>query len=293
MSNLNVGKPDVSPDASAHTPGIKQGNATGNYEKRPGTSPDGRSTAERSTGINPKGARADRPADAEPVARRRRAAGGDRDRGGTLRGAAGAIPTLAFAVTGAGAPRARGGPDAALRAARSRRRRRAGALGHARRRRSGSRRAARATRTRPTTGCSSCSAPRAAGARRCARCCGRARRWSVPPFTGQTDVDLLVPCTYDLEVAAAAVPRTRSHDGEVPLEFLFSGTVFYAGRRRPPADGADRRGTSRPSTACPSPCGARRWTTTSPAAPGCGSTARRTTGSSPTSRAGRCRRGPP
>jgi hypothetical protein len=50
---------------------------------------------------------------------------------------------------------------------------------------------------------------------------------SVPPFTGETDVDLLVPCTYDLDVTATryldALP-----DGEVPLEFLFSGTVFYA-----------------------------------------------------------------
>ena len=50
---------------------------------------------------------------------------------------------------------------------------------------------------------------------------------SVPPFTGQTDVDLLVPCTYDLDVTATryldALP-----DGEVPLEFLFSGTVFYS-----------------------------------------------------------------
>ena len=114
---------------------------------------------------------------------------------------------------------------------------------------------------------------------------------SVPPFTGQTDVDLLVPCTYDLDVTATryldALP-----DGEVPLEFLFSGTVFYSaddGRCRPRCS----RGTSRPSTACRSRSGARRWTTTSPTAPGCASTARRTTGSSPTSRGARSRRGPP
>jgi hypothetical protein len=43
------------PDAPAHTPGIKQGNATGNYERQPGHLPDGRSTAARSTGINVKG----------------------------------------------------------------------------------------------------------------------------------------------------------------------------------------------------------------------------------------------
>jgi hypothetical protein len=41
-------------DISAHTPGIKQGNATGNYAKQSGHEPDGHSTAARSTGINPK-----------------------------------------------------------------------------------------------------------------------------------------------------------------------------------------------------------------------------------------------
>jgi hypothetical protein len=54
MTNLKVGKPDVAPDAPAHTPGIKQGNAKGNYERQPGHKPDGRVTAERSTGINAK-----------------------------------------------------------------------------------------------------------------------------------------------------------------------------------------------------------------------------------------------
>jgi hypothetical protein len=42
------------PDASAHTKGIRQGNAKGNYEAQSGHEPDGRSTAERSTGINAK-----------------------------------------------------------------------------------------------------------------------------------------------------------------------------------------------------------------------------------------------
>jgi len=54
MANLKIGKPDVSPDAPAHTPGIKAGNDPGNYEKQPGHELDGRSTAERSTGINAK-----------------------------------------------------------------------------------------------------------------------------------------------------------------------------------------------------------------------------------------------
>ena len=41
------------PDLPAHTPGIKSGNSKGNYAKQPGHLPDGRSTARRSTGINP------------------------------------------------------------------------------------------------------------------------------------------------------------------------------------------------------------------------------------------------
>ena len=40
------------PDMPSHVKGIPEGNATGNYEKMPGHQPDGRSTAERSTGIN-------------------------------------------------------------------------------------------------------------------------------------------------------------------------------------------------------------------------------------------------
>jgi hypothetical protein len=50
----------------------------------------------------------------------------------------------------------------------------------------------------------------------------------VPPFTGSTVVDMPVPCTYDFEVVAAKYFHALE-DGEVPLEFLFSGTVFYAG----------------------------------------------------------------
>ena len=50
----------------------------------------------------------------------------------------------------------------------------------------------------------------------------------VPPFTGATVVDLPVPCSYDLEVVASRY-FDALEDGEVPLEFLFSGSVFYAG----------------------------------------------------------------
>jgi hypothetical protein len=48
----------------------------------------------------------------------------------------------------------------------------------------------------------------------------------VPRFSGSTVVDMPVPCTYDLEVVAAKYFYALE-DGEVPLEFLFSGTVFY------------------------------------------------------------------
>jgi hypothetical protein len=53
MTRMRLGKPDTSIDASAHTPGIRQGNARGSYESQTGHLPDGRSSAERSTGINP------------------------------------------------------------------------------------------------------------------------------------------------------------------------------------------------------------------------------------------------
>jgi len=50
----------------------------------------------------------------------------------------------------------------------------------------------------------------------------------VPPFSGSTVADMPVPCTYDLEVVAAKYFYALE-EGEVPLEFLFSGTVFYTG----------------------------------------------------------------
>jgi len=49
----------------------------------------------------------------------------------------------------------------------------------------------------------------------------------VPRFSGSTVVDMPVTCTYDLEVIATKYFYALE-DGEVPLEFLFSGTVFYA-----------------------------------------------------------------
>lgn len=48
----------------------------------------------------------------------------------------------------------------------------------------------------------------------------------VAPFDGATVVDLDVPCTFDFEVAATRYLSALGDDGEIPLELLFSGTVF-------------------------------------------------------------------
>jgi hypothetical protein len=49
----------------------------------------------------------------------------------------------------------------------------------------------------------------------------------VPRFQGTTIADLQVPCTFDFNVAATKYFHGLS-DGEVPLNLMFSGTVFYA-----------------------------------------------------------------
>jgi hypothetical protein len=49
----------------------------------------------------------------------------------------------------------------------------------------------------------------------------------VPGFEKQTIVELQVPCTFDFNVAATKYFHGLS-EGELPLNFLFSGTVFYA-----------------------------------------------------------------
>jgi len=48
----------------------------------------------------------------------------------------------------------------------------------------------------------------------------------VPSFTGSRVIDLQVPCTFDFNVAATKYFAGLT-DGEVPLNLLFSGTVFY------------------------------------------------------------------
>src|SRR5580692_929951 len=52
----------------------------------------------------------------------------------------------------------------------------------------------------------------------------------IPGFTGTTEVPLPLECTYDFEVTAAKYLHAL-RDGLVPLQFLFSGTVFTAGQR--------------------------------------------------------------
>ncbi|MBT1090956.1 DUF6084 family protein [Streptomyces sp. Tu102] len=47
----------------------------------------------------------------------------------------------------------------------------------------------------------------------------------VPAFTGETETDLVVPCTYDMDIAATRYLDALT-DGEVPLLMLFSGTAF-------------------------------------------------------------------
>ncbi|WP_103337172.1 DUF6084 family protein [Amycolatopsis sp. CA-126428] len=51
---------------------------------------------------------------------------------------------------------------------------------------------------------------------------------TVPGFSGATEVDAEVPCTYDLEVAAGKYFHALS-EGVVPMVLLFSGTVFGKG----------------------------------------------------------------
>lgn len=50
----------------------------------------------------------------------------------------------------------------------------------------------------------------------------------VPAFTGGTQADLLIPCTFDFNVAATKYFHGLE-SGEIPLLIQFSGTVFYAG----------------------------------------------------------------
>ena len=51
---------------------------------------------------------------------------------------------------------------------------------------------------------------------------------TVQGFTGSTETDLALPCTYDLEVIGTRYLHALDA-GDVPLNLLFSGTVFVRG----------------------------------------------------------------
>jgi len=48
----------------------------------------------------------------------------------------------------------------------------------------------------------------------------------VPAFSERTTAELIVPCTYDFDVASAKYLMALA-DGVIPLDLLFAGTVFY------------------------------------------------------------------
>jgi len=50
----------------------------------------------------------------------------------------------------------------------------------------------------------------------------------VSTFTGSTEVELQVPCSYDLDVTAGQYFHSL-RDGVVPFDLMFSGTVFGKG----------------------------------------------------------------
>jgi hypothetical protein len=51
---------------------------------------------------------------------------------------------------------------------------------------------------------------------------------TVASFNGSTTVEMQVPCTFDFNIAATKYFH-GIESGEIPLCFLFSGTVFYDG----------------------------------------------------------------
>ena len=107
------------------------------------------------------------------------------------------------------------------------------------------------------------------GRRRCGPAVAAHDAGRPPASRARRSSSFACPCTYDFEVTATKYFQALG-DGEVPLEFLFSGTAFYAaGDGR--SGGADRLGQGSGVPAAGVASGAGRWTTTSPAAPGCAS----------------------
>lgn len=51
---------------------------------------------------------------------------------------------------------------------------------------------------------------------------------NVPSFAGDSVIDLPLPCSFDFNVAMTKYIYGLE-DGELPISFLFSGTIFYPG----------------------------------------------------------------
>jgi len=49
----------------------------------------------------------------------------------------------------------------------------------------------------------------------------------VPAFDDRTTVQIPVECSYDTELAVTKYLRAVGDEGDIPLDFLFSGTVFH------------------------------------------------------------------
>lgn len=54
--DVNTGSPHTGMDKPTHVKGVKYGNALGSYDKQMGHTSDGKSTSQRSTGVNAKAA---------------------------------------------------------------------------------------------------------------------------------------------------------------------------------------------------------------------------------------------
>ena len=130
--------------------------------------------------------------------------------------------------------------------------------------------------------------PPAAGARPCARCPGRACRTPCRRSQARRSwISRAVPLRLR---GARREYLDALADGEVPLELLFSGTLFYAGE-----SGQLQAGRISWDGDAEYRMPVRAWRDTidltSPAAPGCGSTRRASTASAPTGLATRSRPG--
>ena len=223
MAKVSTGAAHTGIDKPTHVKGIIQGNALGNYAKMAGHRAGRHLHGGALDGRREH--RTDRPEHAKPLPGLGLQWRPSHSPSGA---AAGAVPQLSFAVADAAAERYSAAPTLELRAGieRVRRRRRAldparhpdpdrGATAALRRGRAGV--AGRAVRhARSLEHDAAHAAVDAHDAR-------RAAVHATPPRS-----TLPVACSYDLEVNAASY-LSALQDGEVPLEFLFSGSVFYAG----------------------------------------------------------------